>query len=279
MKGIIKRIFIPLFLSLAGIFAGGISAQTYSGYLKATGEGLEGIDSLYVTITVPESGRKVDLYGDLSVAPAARKTFSAEKPQYVGKGYYATPWMAGIKTNLVSDLLSIPYAGLEIQIARKLSLDLSGWYSRWNIFYPNEQTRIYGGAPELRWWVGNGKTMNKGHFVGLHGMAAWYTLEWRDEEGNKVIYQNGKDDRFDAGSTTPAWSCGVTYGYSLPLDKKGRLGFEFFIGLGYSSYQQKRIYSIPDGGSYFRHEVKSQIGITKVGVNLAYRFSLRRYKE
>ena len=276
MSVFLKRTVVFLRLACVGGMSGRLSAQTYSGYLWITEGNSTGPDSLYVTITVPGSGQTVDLYGDLSMIAAAEKASrkSASDEKYSHRPYYSTPWMAGIKTNLVSDLISIPYAGVEIQLARKLSLDLNGWYSKWNIFYPNPQTRIYGGAPELRLWLGE-EMMKKGHFIGLHGMAAWYTLEWKDKDGTNVIFQNGKDDYRDAGSTTPAWSCGVTYGYSLPLDRKGRLGFEFYIGLGYSYYQQKRI--VPEDKIY-SHQVNSQVGITKAGVNLAYRFSLRRVK-
>ena len=120
--------------------------------------------------------------------------------------------------------------------------------------------------------------MRRGHFVGLHGMTAWYTLEWKEKDGTTVIYQNGLDDVKDAGSTSPSWSCGVTYGYSLPIDRTGNLGLEFYVGLGYQSYQYKRI--IPsDGWNYYKHYSKHKVGLTKIGANLTYRFSLRRVRR
>ena len=280
MKGIYKAIFILQALTLMVFAAGTLSAQTYAGYLKPTSVGLKGVDSLYVTITVPQGE---DGNAEMSVLTAGNPKASV-KPQtkFTGKGYYSTPWMAGVKTNLLADLISVPYAGVEVQLAGRFSLDLSGWYGQWNVFYPYEGTKLYGLAPEFRWWIGKGQTMKKGHFLGLHGMAAWYTLQWKDKwDGSKVIYQNGTDSLYDTGSTTPAWSCGLTYGYSLPLDKEGRLGLEFYVGMGYSRYQQKCIYPNPDpeGMAFITHEVKDRVGITKVGINLAYRFSLRRVKE
>lgn len=249
------------------------SAQTYSGYLKIDDDNVKGPDSLLVTLTIPENAYVRDtVYLTRGEARDMRKA-----SEYSHKSYYATPWMMGLKTNLVSDMISIPYAGVEIQLARRLSLDLSGWYSKWNIFYPNEQTNIYGASPELRWWYG-GDAMSKGYFIGIHGNVGWYTLEWRDAEGEKIIYQNGIDDLYDSGTMHPAWSCGLTYGYSQPLDRKEHWNLEFYIGFGYASYQQKRVYPIEDGLSYYKHEVNSYVGITKVGINLTYRFSLRRFK-
>lgn len=280
-------------------------AQTYSGYLKIDDINGKGPDSLHVTITVPEMSYKtrtiyvVDtVYVDRSAQGQSyvrepRKSQKPARPQYQRpvkpvkpaeparnsvRSYFATPWMFGVKTNLISDLIAIPYAGFEVQLYDNLSFDLNGWWSKWNIFYPNPQTKIYGAAPEVRWWFGE-EMMNRGHFVGLHGMVAWYTLEWKDKDGTTVIYQNGLNDIKDAGSKTPAWSCGVTYGYSLPLDRTGNLGIEFYVGLGYFSYKQKRIIPDEEGWSYFEHQVHDQIGITKIGANLTYRFSLRRVRK
>ena len=66
---------------------------------------------------------------------------------------------------------------------------------------------------------------------------------------------------------------------ALPLDKKERLALEFFVGVGYSHYQQKCIYPKSSGSTSLSHEVKDRVGVTKAGVNLAYRFSLRPVRE
>lgn len=273
MKGNIFRRLSILFVVMFVAVCRTASAQTYSGYLKLDDVSIKAPDSLLVTITVPENAYIRD------TVILSRREYKAMRKsgEYSSKPYYATPWMLGFKTNLLSDAIVIPYGGLEIQLARNLSLDLNGWYSRWNVFYPNKQTNIYGLAPELRWWFG-GRAMTKGYFVGLHANAAWYTIEWRDKDGATIIYQNGIDDRYDSGTKYPALSFGLTYGYSHPLDRKGHWNLEYYVGLGYSSYQQKRIYPAEDGKTYFKHEVNTDIGITKVGINLSYRFSLRRYR-
>jgi len=269
----VGRIFLAVVIAIVAMNRTA-SAQTYSGYLKLDDTSVKGPDSLLVTITVPK-----DAYvRDTIILKNSEYRDMVRKGQYSSKPYYATPWMLGFKTNLLSDAIAVPYAGLEIQVARNLSLDISGWFTPWNIFYPNKQTNIYGFAPELRWWFGS-RAMTKGYFVGLHANVGWYTLEWRDKDGEKVIYQNGLDDIDDFGATSPAWSAGLTYGYSHPLDRKAHWNLEFYMGLGYSSYQQKLFYTPEDGeDAYFKHEAKTDIGITKVGINLTYRFSLRRYK-
>lgn len=270
----IGRIFMTVVIAMMAMNRTA-SAQTYSGYLKLDDTSVKGPDSLLVTISIPE-----DAYvRDTIYLKNSEYRDMMKKNRYSSKPYYATPWMMGVKTNLLSDVIAIPYAGLEFQLTRHLSLDLNGWFSKWNIFYPNKQTNIYGFAPELRWWLGD-RAMIKGYFVGLHANAGWYTLEWKDKDGNKVLYQNGLDDLEDFGATTPAWSAGLTYGYSQPLDRKAHWNLEFYMGIGYSSYQQKLFYTPEDGGKpYFKHESNTDFGVTKVGINLTYRFSLRRYKD
>ncbi len=271
MKRIIVSCLSTLILTLVSWSA---DAQTYSGYLKLDKKaGSKGPDSLHVTIDVPGNAYVRDTVYLNWFTELFKRRISYDK----GKAYYATPWMFGVKTNLLSDVIMIPYLSVETQVIEKLSFELGSWYTPLNIFYPNKQTSIYGFSPEFRWWFGD-KVMSKGYFVGLHANVAWYTLEWRDSDGKTILYQNGTDDLYDAGTKNPAWSIGATYGYSLPLDRKERWNLEFFMGIGYAEYQQKRIYPAENGKSYFKHEDEKYFGITKVGVNLAYRFSLRRVK-
>ncbi len=249
------------------------SAQTYTGYLKLDDVNEKGPDSLLVTISVPE-----DTYVRDTVYLSRRELKDLKKSkEYDGRVYYDTPWMFGVKTNLLSDAIVVPYAGIDVQIARKLSLNLSGWYTPVNIFYPNDDTSVYGFAPELRWWLGD-RAMGKGYFAGLHANVAWYTLEWKDKSGEVVKYQNGIEDIYDPGTMYPSWSVGATYGYSLPLDRRQRWNLEFYMGVGYASYQHKVFFTTEAGKRDYRHEVNSYIGITKVGIDLTYRFSLRRVK-
>jgi hypothetical protein len=190
-----------------------------------------------------------------------------------------TPWMMGIKTNLLTDAMAIPMAGLEFQIARSVSLDLSGWCTTTNIFNKqDENTNFYGFSPELRWWIGN-NTMRKGSFVGLTSTIAWYTLQWKDG----LLYQNGpenvwQDNTHDPGNSTPAWSAGMVYGYSLGLGRKAHWGLEFYVGIGYAKYRQNTAAYNGNIWEYIEHQNKNHFGLTKAGINLAYRFSTRKVK-
>lgn len=193
--------------------------------------------------------------------------------------YHDTPWMMGLKTNLVADAMVIPMLGLECQIGKRVSLDLQGWYTNYNIFCKDDQnTNVYGFSPEVRIWT-EGNTMQRGSFFGIHANAAWYTLKWTDG----FLYQNGKEGEYggNAGSTSPAWSVGLTYGYSVALDRKAHCGLEFVLGVGYGKYGQNiGSWNGTDMKWYIHeHQDNTHIGITRAGVNLTYRFSLRRVKS
>ncbi len=190
---------------------------------------------------------------------------------------HETPWMMGFKTNLAADAMAVPTLGFEIQLAEKLSLDIQGFYTGYNIFnVQDNNTNVYGFSPELRFWPG-GKTMRKGQFIGLHARCAWYTLQWTDG----LLYQNGPENVWEgnfhnAGNSTPAWSAGFTYGYSLGFGKKGHWGLEFLLGVGYANYQQNTAAFNEGIWELVEHQNNHHFGITRVGINLTYRFSTRK---
>lgn len=210
----------------------------------------------------------------------ARPKVREYKPRTVReKKYWDTPWMLGLKTNLAGDAILVPNLGVEVQLGQSLSLDLQGWFTDRNIFNPDDQhTNFYGLAPELRWWI-KGNTMRKGSFVGLHARCAWYTLQWKDG----LLYQNGPEDIWEgnyhnSGNLHPAWSAGLTYGYSLGLGRKANWGLEFVIGLGYARYQHNTAAFNGTMWELVEHQDNHHFGITRAAVNLTYRFSVRRVK-
>ena len=63
--------------------------------------------------------------------------------------------------------------GLEIGLAKKWSLDLSGNYNPWK-FNDEIRMRHWGVQPELRYWLCERFI---GHFIGLHGHYAKYNVD------------------------------------------------------------------------------------------------------
>lgn len=184
---------------------------------------------------------------------------------------WLNPNVMAVKTNLVSDALTIPSLGVEVQLYKGLSLDISGAYGFYNLFNKDRRNMsAYFVSPELRWWFGE-HPMQRGSFIGLHANLSEYSLEWTD----KVAYQNvpGK----------LAWSAGFTYGACACLDRKAHWGLEFVIGVGYGQYYQN-IGSFDNSGKFQVKEtgspkLKEHFGVTKLALNLVYWFSLAGKKK
>ena len=173
------------------------------------------------------------------------------------------PNVVAIKTNLVSDAMAIPALGLEFQIYKGLSIDVSGSYGFYNLFNRTERDMSsWHVSPELRYWFGE-HPLQRGSFIGLHGNVSNYSLSWRDG----IAYQ-----------TVPgheAWSAGFTYGACARLGR--HVGLEFVIGVGYGRYYQN-VGTMEAGKFVINEEVgpqlKGHFGLTKLAVNLVYRFSV-----
>lgn len=188
-----------------------------------------------------------------------------------------TPWYMGLKTNLLADAMVVPQFGLEFQLSKKVSLDLQGWATNYNILTPQDKNAsVYGFAPELRLWTG--RAMRTGSFFGLHGNCAWYTLQWKD-----LLYQNGPEDVWegnyhDSGNNHPAWSVGLTYGYALGLGPGKNWGLEFVLGVGYGRYTQNTAALSGETWMLVEHQSRHHFGVTRAGINLTYRFNTRKLK-
>lgn len=225
-----------------------------------------------------------------STEPAVQKTIS-KKP------LASTPWYGAVKTDIATDALALVQGGFEIQLSDRISLDLMGWYSEWAYINPCDEHKVYGFRPEIRYWLKG--AMSKGLFFGLHANAAWYSMMVNDVD----FYQNASLCKDDGCSRThfyqytyqnsdgvnvtnyyhdtPAWSTGLTIGYSLSLDKSDKWAVEFVAGAGYAHYEQNwyRKSSPWSLNSIEEPQVHDYFGLTRAGVNLRYRFSVRKYDK
>ncbi len=160
-----------------------------------------------------------------------------------------------VKTNLLQLGVGIANVGVELPIARQLSVDIPFTYSPYTVAN-SWKMRTLSFQPELRWWLHD--QMN-GHFVGLHTHVAYYNIASDDEDR----YQ-------DKDGKTPLWGGGLSYGYALTL--KGRWGMEFTLGLGYAHLNYDIFYNVNNGEKYAT-ETKDYWGLTRAGITLIYKFN------
>ena len=80
-----------------------------------------------------------------------------------------------LKTNLLTDLTVMPSVGLEVTLAQKLSLGISGTYG-WMDDQPwKENIRLATADMELRYWFGNNSSaLLKGFHAGIYGAVYRY---------------------------------------------------------------------------------------------------------
>lgn len=168
-----------------------------------------------------------------------------------------------IKTNLLYDATATVNLGVEIGIAPKWSLDLSGNLNAWNI---DEDTkwRHWLAQPEVRYWFCDRFTR---HFLGFHALAGQYNIG-----GLKNNFKFlGTDFSQLSNNRFQGWGAGagVAYGYAMILGKHWNLEFELGVGYIYSAYD---IFECSGCGRRVGTDTNHYVGLTKAAINLVYLF-------
>lgn len=122
-----------------------------------------------------------------------------------------------VRTNLVMDALAVPNIGAEFSLNDRWSFGGTYFHSWWSDESSRWCWRTYGGELEIRYWLGErkGGTLT-GHHFGLYSHILTYDLKRKLRDG----YQS----RFSYGA-------GLSYGYTLPINRCWQI--DFGAGLGY----------------------------------------------
>lgn len=180
--------------------------------------------------------------------PAGQGTSAGQqdvRQQAVPARYHA------LKTNVAFDAIGVLNLAYEVQLHRKMTLDLPVMWSLWDA-QREHALRVIALQPELRWWTGS--EVGRGHFLGLHAHAVWFNFKWEDNR-----YQ-------DAGR--PLLGAGLSYGYKLPLGQ--HWGAEFNVGVGYANLKYNTYYNI-ENGALINTRIRHYWGLTRLGLSLVYR--------
>ena len=168
-----------------------------------------------------------------------------------------------IKTNLFCDATASMNLGVEVALATKWTLDISGNYNPFT-FKDNMKWKHWLVQPELRYWFCR---RFSGHFLGLH----LYTGEYNfgnidflpDILGQKFTkFDNNRYEGFLVGA-------GVGYGYAWPLGKHWNFEAEIGIGGGYTWYDK---FSCHKCGDKIGTSETLFLGITKIELGIVYLF-------
>ncbi|MBS5868283.1 MAG: DUF3575 domain-containing protein [Alistipes indistinctus] len=157
-----------------------------------------------------------------------------------------------VKTNIAYLAATVANLGVEHSFGDHYSVDLPVIYSPYTVAR-DYRLRFLAILPEFRYWLG---TPMKGHFFGAHLHIGAFNIS----VDKHTRYQS--PDGF--------YGVGLSYGYMLPFAR--HWAAEFTVGAGYVHTKYDAYYNIPNGARYEKGIPYNYWGLTKVGINLVYRF-------
>lgn len=170
-----------------------------------------------------------------------------------------------VKTNLLYDATLTANLGVEMQVASKWSIDLSGNYNPWTLS-GGKKWKHWMIQPEARYWFCQPLG---GHFVGFHLLGGEYNMGHWGHEGNKILNNDTrplKDHRYQGWYA----GAGIAYGYSWLLGRHWNLEAEIGFGWAYTRYDTFEC--VGCGRKIDSNKVHNYVGPTKVALNLVYVF-------
>lgn len=176
---------------------------------------------------------------------------------------HANAQEVALKTNLLYDALSTVNAGVEIRLAPKWTLDVSGNYNNWRV--SGQSWKNWMVQPEARYWFCN--TM-AGHFVAVNAIGGRFnfghlkhTVDFLNNDFSKL-----KDHRRQGLGL----GAGIAYGYAWILGKHWNLEGELGIGWIWTRYDEFECKGC--GRKIAEDRVHNYVGPTKAALNLVYIF-------
>ncbi len=171
---------------------------------------------------------------------------------------------AALKTNVISDALLSPNLGIEVGLAPKWTLDVSGQVNGWTLSH-GRRWKHWAVQPEARYWFCD---RFSGHFLGIHAHGGQYNIGGFDGKLNFL----GTDARKLRDSRYQGWfvGAGIAYGYAWILGRHWNLEAE--IGVGYSYTRYDRFRCVGCGRKTESDREHHYVGPTKAAVTRVYLF-------
>lgn len=168
-----------------------------------------------------------------------------------------------IKSNLLYDAIAVANLGIELPLAPKWTLDISGNLNAWAI--NDHRWKHWLVQPEARYWLCE---RFQGHFFGAHAIGGQYNV------GNlhNSIHFLGTDFSDLTHNRYQGWmaGAGIAYGYSWIIGNRWNIEAE--IGIGWI-YTRSDVYPCANCGEKIdNNHVHNYVGPTKAADNLIYLF-------
>lgn len=169
-----------------------------------------------------------------------------------------------VKTNLLYDATLTANAGVEVGIAPKWTLDVSGNLNAWKL-NDGKRWKHWMVQPEARYWFCD---RFAGHFVGVHALAGQGNVGNFDIDKDFFGINLGiLDDKRVQGWAVGA---GLAYGYAWILGEHWNLEAEIGVGYVYGEYDT---YDCDNCGRKLESDIDHHyVGPTKAAINIVYLF-------
>lgn len=168
-----------------------------------------------------------------------------------------------IKTNVIYDATATANLGVEIGLAPKWTLDISGNLNAWS---KNEATKWkhWMVQPEARYWFCDRFSR---HFLGFHAIAGAFNFGGINNNISFLgtDFSRLQDNRYQGY----AYGAGVAYGFAFMLSEHINLELEAGFGYMYLDYE---IFDCSDCGRRIGDGGHHYIGPTKAAINLVFLF-------
>ena len=168
-----------------------------------------------------------------------------------------------LKSNLLYDAALSPNLGIEVGLAPKWTLDVSGQGNFWTV--NDHKWKHWLIQPEARYWFCR---RFAGHFLGLHALGGQYNVGNIDLPVNFLgtDFHNLKDKRYQGWGV----GAGIAYGYAWPVHPHWNIEAEIGIGWIYTRFDS---YPCAECGSKIsNNRPHNYVGPTKAAVNIVYLF-------
>lgn len=168
-----------------------------------------------------------------------------------------------LKSNVLYDAVLSPTVGVEVGLAPKWTLDVSGTINAWSVNGHRWKTWMV--QPEARYWFCQ---RFSGHFVGSHVLGGQYN--WGNLKNDIMFlgtdFSNLSDRRYQGWMV----GAGVAYGYSWILSRHWNLEAEIGIGWVYTRSDE---FNCANCGKKLRSSIPhNYVGPTKAALNIIYAF-------
>lgn len=168
-----------------------------------------------------------------------------------------------VKTNIVYDATATANLGVEIGLAPKWTLDISGNFNAWSKD-GHTKWKHWLVQPEARYWFCDRFSR---HFIGAHAIGGAFNF---GGISNKLSFLGTdfsvlKEQRYQGY----AYGGGVAYGFAFMLSEHVNLELEAGFGYMYLDYE---VFDCGNCGRRVGEGVHHYVGPTKAAVNLVFVF-------